>query len=205
MTARVIGPNGETPFTLGAVGIGFIWESSNPIVASVVPIYKEGSPFHLLAHEAQLIFLAWQLVFLWKKNTPSPFVFKQIRQVPPESACLLTALRYTATLTTRCSEVIILSSPIWTQAWTAMLQIEVVNGLVLLTQSELLLPFHSQFLIRTNKDSTAKLRYLFLSQRPTAAECQQILTFGHVGLGHMSSNTADQVRPTGLVFISVLM
>lgn len=43
MTVRVIGPDGETPFTLGAVGISFSWDSSDPSVATIAPIYKEGT------------------------------------------------------------------------------------------------------------------------------------------------------------------
>lgn len=55
MTVRVIGPDGETPFTLGAVGIAFGWESSDPSVAAMVPIYKEGRLPLTLASIASVI------------------------------------------------------------------------------------------------------------------------------------------------------
>ncbi len=42
ISVRVVGPDGESPFTLGAVGIAFHWESVDPTIANVAPIYKEG-------------------------------------------------------------------------------------------------------------------------------------------------------------------
>jgi hypothetical protein len=82
-----------------------------------------------------------------------------------------------------------------TEAWTATLQVEVVDGLVLFTPAELLLTHSSRFSIRTNKDATGKLHYRLLSEQPTPADCQQIIAIGHAALEHMTANTAvNQVR-----------
>lgn len=82
-----------------------------------------------------------------------------------------------------------------TEAWTATLQVEVVDGLVLFTPAELLLTHSSRFNIRTNKDATGKLHYRLLSEQPTPADCHQIIAIGHAALEHMTTNTAvNQVR-----------
>lgn len=62
MTVRVIGPDGETPFTLGAVGISFSWDSSDPSVAVIAPIYKEGAFLHH-AVDLNWLIVAVQLEF----------------------------------------------------------------------------------------------------------------------------------------------